>query len=484
MGKNLGTDLDVNPGYTVMIHSIFSLQEAALPRIVAALLLVVATGVPALAQTPVEAPAQNAPQAPARQALVYRIPVTGVIEMGLAPYVERSLREAAAAGATAAVLDIETPGGRVDAAERIANAVSDSEIPVYAFVNRRALSAGALVSLAANQIYMRPGSTLGAATPVTGEGQKAPEKIVSAMRSEFRALAEARGLDPRVAEAMVDEEIEIPGIVEKGKLLTLSTEEAVRIGYAAEVEDWNGLMAAIGAPAAQVVTTTVNWAERIVRFLTHPIVAPFLLSIGFLGLLIEIKTPGLGLPGLAGAISLGLFFGSHLIIGLAGWEVILLLAAGIILLLVEAFVLPGFGIAGVLGVVAVLGSIFLSMIGSMPTRGDMMVALNVIAASLLIVGLAGWQLLRHLPRDRRAKRILLETATSREAGYISAEARSELMGVEGVALTDLRPAGVGRFGDENIDVVSDGAWVVAGTPIRIIRAEPYRHVVRPVQPAA
>src|SRR5690606_29636419 len=208
--------------------------------------------------------------------------------------VERSLREAAAAGAAAAVLEIETPGGRVDAAQRIVNAVSDSEVPVYAFINRRAFSAGAMVALAARGIYMRPGSMMGAATPVTGEGEKAPEKIVSAMRSEMRALAESRGLDPRVAEAMVDEEIGIDGLVEPGKLLTLTTEEAVRIGYAAETADWETLLEDLGLGTATTIATEVNWAEGMVRFLTHPMVSPLLLSLGFLGLLIEIKTPSFG----------------------------------------------------------------------------------------------------------------------------------------------------------------------------------------------
>jgi membrane-bound serine protease (ClpP class) len=347
-------------------------------------------------------------------------------------------------------------------------------------VNRRAISAGALISLATRQIYMRPGSVLGAATPVTGEGQTAPEKMVSVMRSEFRSLAEARGLDPRIAEAMVDPDIVIEGVVPDGKLLTLSTEDAVRVGYAAAVDDWDGLLIAIGASEATVIETRVNWAERAVRFLTHPVVAPFLLSIGFLGLIIEIKSPGLGLPGLAGLTSLGLFFGSHLIIGLAGWEVMILLAAGLILVLVEVFFLPGFGVAGVLGGLAILASVFLSMVSSMPTQQDIMTALMVILTSLLLTAFMGWQLIRRLPEDRRAKRILLQTATSREAGYVSGSARSELVGIEGVAATDLRPAGSGLFGDEYIDVVSEGGWVMAGTPIRVVRADAYRHVVRPV----
>jgi membrane-bound serine protease (ClpP class) len=132
------------------------------------------------------------PQGVESQATVYRIPVTGVVELGLAPFIERSLEEAAARGVSAVVLDMDTPGGRVDAAERIADAISDSAVPVYTLVNRRAFSAGALIALSTQGIYMRPGSVIGAATPVDGAGQKAPEKIVSAMRSEMRALAEAR----------------------------------------------------------------------------------------------------------------------------------------------------------------------------------------------------------------------------------------------------------------------------------------------------
>lgn len=413
--------------------------------------------------------------------VVFRIPVTGDIEQGLAPFIERSLREAAAAGAVAAVLDIDTPGGRVDAAERIADAVADAEVPVYAYVNRRAFSAGALIALSAREIYMRPGSTMGAATPVMGtSGEKAPEKIVSAMRSEFRALAEARGLDPRVAEAMVDEDVAIAGVVEKGKLLTLSTDEAERLGFAKEVPDWDGVLALVGAPGAEVVVTRVNWAERVVRFFTNPLVAPFLLSLGFLGLLIEIKTPAFGMAGLAGATSLALFFGSHFLIGLAGWEVVILLALGIVLLLVEALIFPGFGIAGGLGILAFGAGVVLSMIGNLPTTADILVALNVLAVSIALVGFFGWQLIRRLPLDRRTRQLFLRTSMTREAGYRSADVRPELVGMEGIATTSLRPAGSARFGEETLDVVSEGSFILEGTAVRIVRSEGYRHVVRAV----
>lgn len=414
---------------------------------------------------------------------VYRVPVTGVIELGLAPFIERSLSEAAAAGASVVVLDIDTPGGRVDAAERIADAVSDSEVPVYAYVNRRAFSAGALIALATQGVYMRPGSVIGAVTPVDGAGQKAPEKIVSAMRSEMRALAEARGLDPAVAEAMVDEDVEIPGVVERGKLLTLTTEEAVALDYAREVDDLPALLETLdldgGAP---VTTTAVNWAERLVRFFSHPVVAPFLLSLGFLGLLIEIKTPTFGMAGVAGLISLSLFFGSHLIIGLAGLEDVLVFAAGLVLLGVEIFVIPGFGIFGILGGIAVLAGLFMSLLGGLPTVPDFTRAGMVLTTSILIVLVSAWVLIRSLPGSSRLARsgIFLVSRTDRSVGFESAPHRIELVGKEGTAITDLRPSGTGLFGEERIDVVSESEWIQAGTPIRIVSAEGYRHVVRPV----
>ncbi len=413
---------------------------------------------------------------------VYLVPVTGTIEMGIAPFIERSLEEAAAAGAPAVILDIDTPGGRVDAAERIADAVRDSKVPVYAFVNRRAFSAGALIALATQRVYMRPGSVMGAATPVDGSGTKASEKIVSAMRSEMRALAEDRGLDPKVAEAMVDEDVEIPGVVEKGKLLTLTTEEAVGLGYADQVEDLDGLLGALGQRSAPVQAMSVNWAERLVRFFSHPIVAPFLLSLGFLGLIVEIKAPGFGVAGAAGLISLALFFGSHLLVGLAGLEDVLIFGAGLVLLGIEIFVIPGFGLFGALGGVAVLGGIFMALLGGLPTTPDFTRAGMVLTTSILIVLVSAWVILRSLPSSSRLARsgVFLLTRTDRDVGFESAPHRTDLVGREGRAITDLRPSGTGIFGDERVDVVSEAEWIPAGSAIRVVSAEGYRHVVRAV----
>ena len=416
------------------------------------------------------------------ESTVYRVPVTGEIELGLAPYIQRAVKEAAEVGAAALILDIDTPGGRVDAAEIISDALTDSEVPVYSLVNRRAYSAGALIALSTSRIYMRPASVIGAATPVDGTGTKAPEKIVSAMRSQMRALAESNGLEPEVAAAMVDEDIEIDGVVESGKLLTLTTEEAVEIGYAEAIEDLDALLVELGHEGATVVTLELNWAERLVRFFSSSVVSPFLLSLGFLGLLIEIRTPTFGLAGTMGLISLGLFFGSNMIVGLAGLEDVLIVGAGLVLLGIEAFVVPGFGIFGVAGIVAILAGLYMSLLGNIPTMPDFTRAAWVLTSSMLLLIGSAWALIRTLPSSSRLAEsgIFLLAKTTSATGYESAEVRTDLVGKHGTAITDLRPAGTALVGDERIDVVSESEWISAGTPVKILSAEGYRHIVRSV----
>jgi membrane-bound serine protease (ClpP class) len=225
---------------------------------------------------------------------------------------------------------------------------------------------------------------------------------------------------------------------------------------------------------------STNWAESIVRFLTHPAVAPLLLSLGMLGLIIEFKTPAFGMAGAAGFTMLGLFFGSRFIVGLAGMEEFLLLGAGIILLLVEAFVIPGFGIAGVIGLLALGASFFMALLPSTATAADISTAAGLLSIAGIAIVLMGWALIRHLPRSGRFARsgLLLSESTASEIGYSSAEVRPELVGASGVALTDLRPSGVAKIGDERVDVEAESAWISAGTPVRVIRSEGYRNVVR------
>lgn len=412
---------------------------------------------------------------------VYRVPVSGTIELGLAPFVARSLREAARASARAVILDLDTPGGRVDAAEQIADAIRDARVPVYAFVDRRAFSAGALVSLAADSIFMRPGSVIGAATPVSGQtGEKLPEKYVSAMRAEFRALAEEHGIDPRIAEGMVDETIEIPGVKPRGQLLTLSTSEAVRLAVAvAEVADFDALVLRLGLRGAPIVAMRTNWAEGLVRILSNPLLASILMSVGMLGLIIELKTPHFGLAGVAGLACLALFFGSHWIIGLAGWVEVLLIGFGLIGVLVEIFLVPGFGVAGIAGLGALGAGLFLSLIGPYPTAADIGQAVGGLAIGIAIFVALVLALLRHLPVSKRLAGILQLESTPSAEGYVSAPVRTDLVGKSGVAVSELRPVGVAQIEGERVDVSTEGEFVTAGTAVTVVRAEAMRIVVRP-----
>lgn len=426
------------------------------------------------------------PLGPAAAApVVYVAPVEGVIDLGLAPFVRRVLDEAAAAGAAAVILEVNTFGGRVDAAVLIRDALLGSRVRTVAFVNKRAISAGALISLAAERIAMADGGTIGAATPVELGAPGAPaqpvaEKTVSYMRKEFRATAESRKRPPLLAEAMVDADVEIPGVIAKGKLLTLTTAEALQHGLAdVRADSLPAVLAALDLAGAEVRRATQTWAETLVRFLTHPVVSSLLMTIGVLGLIVELRTPGFGVPGTLGVASLALFFWGHWLVRLAGWEELLLVGAGVVLLAIELFVTPGFGVIGVLGLAALLGGLGLSLVGAGATWTVVLAALGRVAGSLLAALVASFVILRFLPRLPWGRRLVLETDLAAREGFASApEADRAWLGKQGTAASPLRPSGIATIEGERVDVVSDGDFIDAGEPVAVIRVDGNRIVVR------
>jgi membrane-bound serine protease (ClpP class) len=423
--------------------------------------------------------------AAAQAPVVYVIPIDGVIDLGLAPFVERTLKEAATQQASAVVLDINTFGGRVDAAVLIRDALLRMPVRTIAFVNKRAISAGALIALATTTIAMGEGATIGAATPVAtgapgGPAQPVEEKTVSYMRKEFRATAETRKRPPLLAEAMVDADVEVPGLSEKGKLLTLTTDEALEhkvTDFRADTLD--AVLAAIDLNGAEVRSIPQTWAETLVRVLTHPVLASILLAIGMLGLIIEVQTPGVGLPGGVGVACLGLFFWGHWLVALAGWEELLLVGTGIALLAVEIFVTPGFGLAGLLGIGAFLGGLGLSVVGAGATWDVILRAGGRAAVSLLLALAGAVVMLRALPRLPFGRRLVLEQELAAQAGYASTpESDRQWVGKRGTTISPLRPAGIGQFDGERVDVMSDGVFIDAGQPIDVLRVDGDRIVVR------
>jgi membrane-bound serine protease (ClpP class) len=407
------------------------------------------------------------------------VPIEGTIDGGLAEFVERNMEAARKMNFDGIIFHVNTPGGRLDSAVRIRDLILAAKVPTIAFVDRSAISAGALITLACDSIYMAPGSSIGAATAVDLEGKKASEKVISYMRAQMRATAETKGRRPDLAEAMVDEDIAIEGLTVKGKLLTLTYEEALRVGISdGTVSGMSEILERIGKPWAEVETARINWAERVVRFLTDPIVSSLLMSLGFLGLLIELKTPGFGLGGAIAVIAFTLFFGSHYIVKLAGIGELLLLISGITLLLLEIFVFPGFGVAGVTGIALVLISLFFSMVGKMPGKDDFTVAIHTLGWTFLFTVGAGVLLIRFLPKSSLFRRMTMSMVESSASGFSSADTAGELVGRTGVALSDLRPAGKADFDGRRLDVVTEGGYISRGATVVVTEVHGARIVVK------
>ncbi len=420
----------------------------------------------------------------AQQKTVYLGFIEGDIDLGLAPYVARIVNEAEQNNADAIVFKINTFGGRVDAATQIKDAILSSKIKTVAFVNNRAISAGALIALSCNVIIMAPGSNMGAATVVDQTGQKVGEKYQSYMRSEMRSTAEKNGRPTDIAQAMVDERIVIPGLCDSTQLVTLTSEEAVKYKMAdtilTKLED---VLYYLGLKDAKVVDVKSNWAEDVVRFLNNPIIASILIMIGFFGLLAEIKTPGWGLPGTAGLIALALFFGSSYILQLASVVEILMFIAGVVLLLIEIFVIPGFGLAGISGIILIFASIFLSLIGSEPfiTFESVSVAIIQLTLALIVAIILVFILAKFLPKTTAFSKLVLSEAEKTDAGFVSYPTDTSLIGKTGKSLTVLRPAGIAEIDGKKYDVIADNEYIEPGKPVKIIRVEGIKVVVQEVK---
>jgi membrane-bound serine protease (ClpP class) len=449
----------------------------------AAWLRIVAIVVAVLALLSAPSATSSASAADETRRLVLVAPAKGTIDLGLAPFVDRVVDEAERDGAAAVVLDIDTFGGRLDAAVAIRDRLLASRVRTVAFVHPRAISAGALVSLSAETIAMSGGSTMGAATPVQlqpgGTAMPVDEKAVSFVRKEFRATAEQRGRPVELAEAMVDKDVDVPSLAPPGKLLTLTGDQAIALGVAdVRADDLPRLLHSVGLEDAAVRLRTPNWAERVVSALTASIVSSILMTLGMIGLMVELRTPGFGVPGIVGIICLALFFGAHWIVRLAGFEELMLVGVGLALLAVEVFVTPGFGLPGVLGALALVAGLGLSLVGAGATTGAVVASLGRVAISLILAFAFGAALFALLPRFPFARGIVLSSAGPMPSAATRPEASRSWNGVTGMAATPLRPAGTAWLDGERVDVVTDGEFVAAGGTVLVIKHEGNRVVVR------
>ena len=407
-----------------------------------------------------------------QQPVVYVIPVEGTVDASLLRYLQRAFAVAEASKAEAIILEINTPGGLLSSSFEISDLIWASKIPVYSYVRFNALSAGAFLALSSRALYMAPGSAIGAAEPRTMDGQTADEKVLSAWEARMRAVAERQGKDPEIAAAMVRMEVAIPDVDEADTLLTLTYREDKDIQFADGIFDSiPELLAELGLADAMTRTVGLAPAEVLARFITNPVVATIFIAIGIAALSIAVMTGDFLLPGGIGIAAFALFFGGHIFAGLAGREVVFLFAAGLFLLIIEAFI-PSFGVIGVAGFSAV--SVSVAWSAAATGQGWRMLAVAALTAVVLVL-----IALRFLKRSPAWSQIVLKYSESKSLGYVGPSDVSSLVGAIGTTITPLRPAGLADINGKRMDVVSDGSFVAAATQIVVVKTEGTRIVVRP-----
>jgi membrane-bound serine protease (ClpP class) len=402
------------------------------------------------------------------QGTVEVVPIQGTIDEGMAHLVVRAVAQAKTDHARAIVLDVNTFGGLVSAGTEIRDALLASDVPVDAYV-QRAWSAGALVSLAASRIVVEDGGSIGSAQPIPHD-----PKTVSAVRAEFRSTAMHFHRDPTLAAAMVDTSVDAPAYKPPGGILNLSADQARQAGFSeATVGSLDQALAHFGVANATRENAQYTFAEQVARIATNPEISGILLAIGFLGLLIELQTLH-GVAGAIGAASLALFFGTHIYGGFSNGLVLAVALVGLLLILFELHVLPGHGVAGILGILILVASVLLAF--GIPFFVG---ALQALAVAIVLSAVAFALLQRVLPENAFVKRLMF--AGTQGPDYVASADHRHLLGASGVAVSFLRPAGVAAFGDVREDVLTEGEFVPAGTPVRVTRVEGARIFVRPAE---
>ncbi len=394
------------------------------------------------------------------------IPLHGDIDPGQATFLSRALSEAESRNVDKVVIEIETYGGLVDSALNMRDQIFEFPLPIVTLVNQRAWSAGALLAIAGDELFMVSGSSIGAA-----ETRPQEEKFIAALSREFAATAERQGRDPDIAAAMVDLDREIENIIERGKLLSLTAGEAEELGFIeGRVESFAGFLAEKGWTEADLYNIEKTQLEVIAGLITHPIFTVILLTLGITALAGEALVPGFGISGTVGVLSLAIFFSAYLYQGYASLGLLALFLAGLILIIIEVFFIPGFGVTGIGG----LGAIFVSLFLFIP---DQTTALRIIVA-VLILSTAGIAiLLKIFGGSNLWKRISLDKSETVEEGYISRAEDEDLSGKEGRTITPLRPSGVAEIEGRRVDVVSQGDFIDKGEQIRVLSSKGSRVVV-------
>ncbi len=393
-------------------------------------------------------------------------------------YVKLAIEHAEMTKADYVIVDMDTYGGVLTDAKEIVDLIMDFKKPIWVFINSDAASAGALISIACDSIYMSPGASIGAATVVEGDGKAAPDKYQSYMRSIMRSTAEENHRDPRIAEGMVDERVVVDSIKQAGKVITFTTNEAIKYHYCeAKVNSIEEILKRNKIENYEIDHFELGAAERIISFFINPFISGLLILIIIGGLYFELQTPGAVFPIAASLLALILYLVPYYLNGLAEyWEVIALMV-GIILLIAEIFIIPGFGVAGVLGIGLTVGSLILIMLNNDFFNFEFVPLGDIVVATFTAMGgLTGGVLLlffggAKLTQTKAFKRLALTDTQESAQGYSVNISSKELIGKKGIAHTVLRPSGKVMIDDQVYDAFTRGDYVQKGEPIEVIGTE-------------
>lgn len=399
---------------------------------------------------------------------------------------EKAVREATQDSADILLLRLNTFGGELEAAEKIRTLLLEAPMQTFVFIDPNAASAGALISIACDSIYMSPGASIGAASVVDQSGAVLPDKYQSYMRSLMRATAEKTGRDPLIAQAMVDPDTYIKGIIDSGKVLTFTTHEAIQFGYCqGEANSVTQALEEAGIENYILQEQHLTWVDKVIGFLTSPVISGILIMLIIGGIYFELQTPGVGFPLIVAVTAALLYFAPHYLEGLAAhWE-ILLFVVGVVLLILEIFVTPGFGVLGILGIILTFTALVLTMVFNIgfDFRFAPPKALSnnilIVLTSIIVGFLASlWLGKKLLITQTRFGSLSLNTELDTEKGFVAQDMRlNQLIGKEGITLTFMRPAGKVEIDGEIYDATSYAGLIDKDEKVVVTRFENSQLVV-------
>ncbi len=410
------------------------------------------------------------------QTLIYKFD----IKENIAPPVWRTtklaMEEAHKMDADIILIHMNTYGGTVDAADSIRTRILNSKIPVWVFIDNNAASAGALIAIACDSIYMNPVASIGAATVVDQGGKPVPDKYQSYMRSWMRSTAEANGRDPDIAQAMVDPDIYIPGISDTGKVLTLTTSEAIKYGFCeGKAENVNEILEKNRVTEYTIIKQEITGMDKVIGFLINPLISGILIMVIVGGIYFELQSPGIGFPIVASFVAALLYFAPLYLEGLAdNWEIIIFVV-GIVLVLVEIFAIPGFGVAGISGIVLIIAGLMLSLLGNVGwdfsgvNIENILEAFFIVTIAIFLALLGSIWLSKKLFTTTIFGHLALDKIQDKAEGYTSADITyTGMLGQEGEAFTVLRPSGKVIIGDDVYDATAVSGYIDKGRKIKVV----------------